>query len=227
MQKHILKNLLFRENLTFSQLFQDSFESSSQFTYHLNALIQEGIVEKNNQKYKLSIKGKELASHLSSETTEFTKQPVIIVALLLKKGSRILTSCSKKEPLKGLWGLSCFAKIKFGDNVLDCLRKNCLRHTGYALGEKVQFGGIFHLKTKKNENVVLHHQLLVFRSSDFEGALKKETNTRINQWVSLHELHQLSQYPDNEFIIKKSKTQKFFELERDIDSTTLKQLYSL
>ncbi|MEK6939026.1 MAG: helix-turn-helix domain-containing protein [Nanoarchaeota archaeon] len=178
MRKHILKVLLFKENLTFSQLFQNSFRSSSQFTYHLNQLLKEGLVEKNTQRYKLSFKGKRVANHLSSETIEETKQPLIVIALLLRKGNKVLTSYSKKEPIKDLWGLSCFAKLRFGENVLDCLKKNCSRHLGYELGNKVNFSGIFNIKTKNQGEILLHHQLLVFTSSDFKGKMKEETPTR-------------------------------------------------
>jgi len=227
MRKHIFKVLLFNENVSFSALFQDAFRSSSQFTYHLNQLIKENLVEKNNQKYKLSSKGKEVANYLSSETAENIKQPLIVIALLLKKNNKVLTSCSKKEPLKNLWGLSCFAKLRFGENVLTCLKNNCSRHLGYGLGDKIHFNGIFNIKTIHQKQLLLHNQILLFTSSDFKGELKEETLTRKNRWVTLKELAKLPQYPDNQFIIKKAHLKIFFELEREIESETLSFIYSL
>ena len=45
-RRHILKELSTKENLTFMQLFQNKFYSSSQFNYHLNWLLKNQFIKK-------------------------------------------------------------------------------------------------------------------------------------------------------------------------------------
>ena len=138
MRRDILKVLSTKQNLTFSQLFQDRFSSSSQFTYHLNWLIKHNFVEKTNGKYKLGKEGKKLMNYVELKSVEVVQQPLIVIGVLLKKGNKILTSCSKKEPLNGLWGLSCFSKMRLGENIQDIIYNSCKRHLGYEV-EEIKF----------------------------------------------------------------------------------------
>lgn len=209
MRVYILNELSKNKDIPFSKLFKKRFYSSSQFTYHLNWLIKKNYVSKKEGLYSLNIEGKKLVNNLS--INKIVEQPLIVTAVLLKKGKKILTSCSKKEPLRELYGLSCFGK--FNDP-----KKIVKKHTNLELG-KYEFGGIFNIKT---EDIGIYHQLIVFISKDFTGKLIDSEN-RLSKWVTRKQLSKLKQFPENEFILN-NLDKNFYSIERNIENNTFKVL---
>ena len=221
MRRFILKKLSLKPSLSFSQLFDNKFYSSSQFAYHVKWLLDKSYITKKNDLYCLDKLGKQLVNYISLGKFEKTKQPLIVLAVILKDKNKILISSSKKEPLANYWGLSCFGKYK-SDNILEELKLLCKEKTGYDVSN-FKFGGVFNIKTS---DVDLNHQLLVFTSETFTGNLIEETEFRVNRWATKPQRKNLTQFPENEFIVENC-SKSFFDLERSIDEDSFKVLLKL
>ncbi len=224
MRRSILRKLISESNLTFSELFNNEFRSSSQFNYHLSWLIKNGYVTKSKSTYKLSRKGKELANYLDTYNISLVKQPLVVLAVLLKSKDRIIISKSLKEPIKNLWGLSCFSKAHHGESTKESLSKEVYEKTGLS-AEQFTFRGLFSIKTVDNNTLIHHHLLQVFLCDNFSGKLIRKTKYRENKLIKIKFIKNYNMYPDNEFIIKhvfSKKPANFFELERDLNKGLLK-----
>ena len=190
-------------------------------------MVKNGFVKKTGKKYSLGKEGKKLVNYINFEKLNFVEQPLIILGVLIKNKDRIITSSSKKEPIKDLWGLSCFAKFEIGENINDALKKACRINLGLEVTD-FKFAGLFNIKTLEEDKMIYHNQFLVFTSDKFIGKIISETKFRKNKWVTLKQLKKLRQYPENEFIINNINKKKFFEIERNIDGkASFKHLYSL
>ncbi len=203
MRQFILTRLSTGKTLTFNKLFAKRFYSSSQFTYHLNWLVSKGYVAKTSQGYRLGIEGKRLITYVT--LGKEIRQPLLVVAAILRRNDMILTSKSMKEPIVGLWGLSCFGKY-------GALKEVVRRETGYSL-QSYAFHGVYDIRTT---DLDLHHILFVYASYAFTGSLRP-SSMRASQWVTRKQLHALKQYPENEFILDHPG---HYAIERNIEEKT-------
>jgi len=224
MRRHILKVLSIKNNLEFNELFHKEFYSTSKFTYHLNWLLKNNFITKNNGMYNLGSEGKKLVTYVDLESMSFTDQPLTVLGVLLLKNGKILASASKKQPFQNVWGLSCFGKLRKETGIEDQLKILCKKKLGYEI-QDFKFSGVFNIKSiDKTKKTEYHHQIIVFTSDKFKGKLLDETETRYNKWVKINEFKRWNQYPDNQFIIKHLNSGKFFELERSLDKNSLRIL---
>jgi ADP-ribose pyrophosphatase YjhB (NUDIX family) len=224
MRRFILGRLMTNSNLSFSELLNNEFRSSSQFNYHLSWLIKKGYVVKTNRGYKLDKKGKELVNYLSVQDVSLVKQPLLVCAVLIRSDNKIVISKSLKEPIKDLWGLSCFCKAEHGLGYKEVLSREVQTKTGLVVDD-FDFRGVFSIKTVSNDRLLHHHNLHVFLCENYSGKLVRKTKHRENKLIRLSSISNYKMYPDNEFIINHVLSKKkpdFFELQRDIDKGLLK-----
>jgi hypothetical protein len=84
-QNHILLELTRHAARRYSELRPRDVEGNL-FLYHLNGLIGDGLVEKTDNVYRLSVKGTQFAGTLSLETGKTRLQPKILVAVSCVNG---------------------------------------------------------------------------------------------------------------------------------------------
>ena len=82
-QYHILVELTRHSKRRYSQLRPSDVEGNV-FAYHLNGLIKEGLVEKAEREYTLTIEGLQFVGTLSLKTGRPRKQPKILTAIIAK-----------------------------------------------------------------------------------------------------------------------------------------------
>jgi hypothetical protein len=80
----ILRKLLFAKKLKYSQMKPSEMENSH-FVFHLNKLLTESIVIKDDGFYFLSQHGKELANRMNSTELTFTQMPKTTTMLCVRK----------------------------------------------------------------------------------------------------------------------------------------------
>ena len=87
------------------------------------------------------------ANHLSSETIEETKQPLIVIALLLRKGNKVLTITVKRTN-KRFMGIILLCQASLWRKCFGLFKEELSRHLGYELGNKVNLVAFSILKLK-------------------------------------------------------------------------------
>src|SRR3989344_2695226 len=76
-QLRILKKLLFADGLRYTQIKPDPEMENNQFDFHLDQLIKERLVVKQNGIYQLTSVGKEYANRMDTDQVVISKQAKI------------------------------------------------------------------------------------------------------------------------------------------------------
>lgn len=149
-QMLILRELLFNPNSRFTDLNIQGL-STDHFSYHVNVLIKEGYVKKDNSKYSLTTKGKEYANRMDTDEASIERQPkiaVMIVATKTMKGKKyLLVQERTKEPYFGYSGFIT-GKIRYGEKVLETAKRELKEESGLECSE-------IHIKRIVHDHVVL------------------------------------------------------------------------
>jgi len=113
-QKHILDVLMYRKMARFRDL-RPSKTDTNLFTYHLQALVKSGVIEKVEGGYALSPKGLSYVDRVSAEQKTIRTQPKIITMLVVQNGEGdILLQRRTKQPYIDTWTLP-YGKIHVED----------------------------------------------------------------------------------------------------------------
>jgi ADP-ribose pyrophosphatase YjhB (NUDIX family) len=116
-QKHIIDLLKYRELARFRELRPPRIDTNL-FTYHLNALVKSGLIEKTEHGYTLTNDGLSYVDHVSSEMKIIRTQPKIITMLLIQNSNGdILLYKRDKQPYINAWTLP-YGKYRIDDKSL-------------------------------------------------------------------------------------------------------------
>jgi hypothetical protein len=120
-QISILRELLFKPGARFRDLKKVDV-TNDHFSFHVNHLLKEGLIEKINAKYFLTTEGKEFANRMDTDSLKIEKQgklTIAVHAVRVQKGvKQYLIHQRLKEPFFGWYG-SHSGKIRWGENPFD------------------------------------------------------------------------------------------------------------
>lgn len=132
-QIEILRRLLYSNGLPFSVLKKDLLIENSQFTFHLDKLVQNGFVTKDDSNYILTAEGKEFANRMDADTStikQFPKTTTVLGAVRGKGENReVLVYFRKKNPFYGFYGLPT-QKVLFGQSIVETATKGLKDESG-------------------------------------------------------------------------------------------------
>src|SRR5260221_866362 len=115
-QLNILRKLLFSSSLRFSELRPKDIENNL-LTFHIDQLIRDKLIEKVDDKYQLTQKGKEFANRMDTDKVEIKPQGKIgaIECCIRNTGDELefLAYTRLKHPFYGSQGYSS-GKVQYG-----------------------------------------------------------------------------------------------------------------
>jgi ADP-ribose pyrophosphatase YjhB (NUDIX family) len=162
-QKDILK-LLNKNAKTYSDLYKTLKIKSNLFDYHLQKLLQQNLISKLKDRYKLSSAGQALTPYL-----EFEKQPIIAVVLTVFKGDKVVLVRREKHAFCGYWAIPG-GKLNFGETIEQAAARICEKETGLQITSGKYLATIQEL-VKENQNNK-HHFILLLCKVKAQGNLK-------------------------------------------------------
>jgi 8-oxo-dGTP pyrophosphatase MutT (NUDIX family) len=189
----ILRELLFHPNSRFTDLNIQGL-TSDHFSYHINTLIEEKYVEKGDQGYSLTAKGKEFANQMDTEEVVIEKQPkiaVMIVPVKLKDDKKyLLVQERTKEPYFGYRGFIT-GKIRYGEKVLETAKRELKEETGLTC-EDIHLKRIVHnhVVLEENGDLVEDKMFYIITAINPEGEILNTQNGK-NFWVTEKEFYEL------------------------------------
>lgn len=191
-QISILKELLFKPNARFRDLKKVDIENDH-FSKHLNHLLSEGLIIKNNGKYSLSDTGKEFANQMDTDSLKIEKQAKVAVALhavrIVNGETEYLIHQRLKEPFYGWYG-SHSGKIRWGETPEECAKREFSEETG--LIGKFRLKGIIHYHHFHTDKRLLEDKYFwVFKITDTKGELIKDVPEGKNIWMTEKEYRKL------------------------------------
>lgn len=221
-QMHILRELLYKSKLKFSDLNIVDL-SSNHLTYHLKELQRLGLVKKVGSHYELTVEGKEFANRMDTDTARIEKQPKVSVLIvpIRKQGRSVqyLIQTRLKEPYYGYSGFMT-GKMRFGETVFE----GAARELKEEMGLEATFAYRYMLHEMvydKNGNLLEDKLFHVVEATDLQGELMVETKDGRNQWLNEKEFVSLEPKYHNELEILgwyKSGDTGFKEFKYFIDS---------
>ena len=131
-QISILRELLFKPEARFRDLKKVDV-TNDHFTFHVNHLIKEGLIVKQNGKYSLTDQGKEFANRMDTDALKLERQAKLAIAIHAVRKNKGITEYlvhkRLKEPFYGWYG-SHSGKVRWGENPLECAQREFLEEAG-------------------------------------------------------------------------------------------------
>lgn len=184
-QISILRELLFKPYARFRDLKKVD-ATNDHFSFHIKQLIKEGLIVKTNGRYKLTDKGKEFANRMDTDALKLERQAKLAVALhAVRKRNGIteyLVHRRLKEPFYGWYG-SHSGKVRWGENPLDCAKREFLEETG--LVGKFTLKGIVHYHHFHKDGRLLEDKYFwVYKVENTKGEFKEKVPEGENIWMT-------------------------------------------
>lgn len=215
-QAKILRTLLFKTEARFRDLNIDKL-TTDHFTFHLKQLLEQGIVGKVKEKYRLTAIGKEFANRFDTEKIALERQAKLAICIVGvkkdKKGTKYLSQQRLKNPFFGYRGFVT-GKIRWGDRILDTAARELKEETG--LTAKLEYVAMEHkMDYAKNTKQMLEDKFFfIVRATQPKGKLIENFEGGRNSWLTEKEIINDSKvFEDVSKILQsvKSKSFIFFE----------------
>jgi ADP-ribose pyrophosphatase YjhB (NUDIX family) len=197
-QKHIIDVLMYSELARFRDLRPPRTDTNL-FTYHLNALIKSGLIEKTEQGYTLTKDGLSYVDRVSSEKKIIRTQPKIITMLLVQNSNGdILLHKRDKQPYINAWTLP-YGKYHIDDeSLMAAAQREAKEKLGLEKQEMTHVGDCYIRVISEGEilTATLAH-IFKFNLDDIK------TNETI-QWARPHKLNKYRLAPAVEQIMTRT-----------------------
>jgi len=219
MKHEILKKLMFNPGISFNELWGNDGESNA-FAYHLKSLVDEGYVDKKNQTYALSDKGKKEIMYIDGFSGEKEETPLPVVAIVLENDGRFLIQKRTKEPFYGYHAFPS-GKIKKGETVEKAALRELYEETG--LKADLKLIGIFNVFTQKSNDVSHHHIIHVFYGKNPKGSLSVNNKEGSLEWYGedFSKLKPSYSYMPSVYSLLKSPSFGMFDVYEKVENDNL------
>jgi len=224
-QMTVLRNLLFKQNLGFSELNIHDVDSET-LSYHLKSLIKQNLIQKDDKGiYSLTNYGKQYSADIDVETSLISSRAKlsILVTAIDESGKepKYLFIKRLKSPL---YGQACFiaGKVKYGEPASLTAKRELEEESG-LIANSVEFV-CFHRQFVFNQNkeFLKDNAFCMFKVKEFSGSVRS-TEEAEPFWVTKSEFEKLTNKaydledlfsimtnpPTNHFVEKEFITQTF------------------
>ena len=211
-QKSIIDVLMYKKIARFRDL-RPSRVDTNLFTYHLNALVKQGMIDKSDGGYTLSSTGLSYVDRVSSEDKKIRTQPKIISMLVVQNSDGdILLQRRTKQPYIDTWTLP-YGKIHVEDvSTKQAGQREAYEKLGLKAQEMVHAGDCYIRVHSAGEllSTTLAHVFLFYKDDI--------TPNENLVWARPHKLYEYTLAPAVEEVMARTffKDAFFFE-EYDVD----------
>ncbi len=199
----ILRYLLFYPASRFSEINKTKLDTDK-FNYHLKTLIKQKLVEKIDNKYFLTLKGKEFSNTMDTDSKIVEKQPkvsVLIVPAIKEKGIiKYIVQKRLKEPYFGYIGFMT-GKVRFGETIEETCKRELNEEMNLTADFKYRY--LLHEMVYDKKGSILEDKFFnVVEAFNITGELKNIEGGE-NFYVNKDEFLKLNPVYHNEFDIFK------------------------
>ncbi len=198
-QQEILKKLLFSQGLKYSDMKPIDMEGS-QFTFHLEQLIRENLVEKlDSGEYSLTENGKNTANRVDfdSSNPNIQAKHSVVFCGTRNDTSEVLIYTRLKNPFYDHQGFPT-GKVKYGEKIIDAARREFTEETNLT-GEPTLVG-IRHYRVfyPDKESLVEDKVMYIYRIDEPKGELVSNPEGEF-KWVKVSDIEKEVTNPLPEF----------------------------
>ena len=197
-QKSLIKKLtLSNIGKRFNSLQIKGMESEH-MNYHLKKLVEVGYIEKSNDLYLLTNRGKDYSNLMDDGMTTTEKQPktsVIIWGVRKNEKGEVeqLVNRRLRQPYFGKVG-RITGKVLFGETLEDAAKRELYEETGLTAKSFV-LEEIYRKMRRREDDVFVQDVIFyIFFVTGFSGKLIKKTSYQENFWVTKKDLREADRY---------------------------------
>jgi ADP-ribose pyrophosphatase YjhB (NUDIX family) len=191
LQKVILRKLTVVAAARFNDLLIAELESEH-MNYHLKRLLDLGLVEKYEDRYALTDKGKDYSNLMDDDVEFIEKQPktsVLLYAVRKNAAGEVEHLLSKRlrQPYFGKIG-RLTGKVRFGETLAEAAARELYEESGLHAATIV-LEGIYHKLRHREDGVYVQDALFyTFFVTDFTGDFIAKTAHQENLWLTAKQL---------------------------------------
>lgn len=220
-QIEILQKLLFANSLRYTEMKPDKEMENNQFDFHLDQLIDQGLVKKENGKYALTNTGKEFANRVDESEQKLKLQAKVSVLVGIRKntlkGFDYLIYTRLKHPFYGCQGFMS-GKVKYGEKITDAAERELKEETN--LEGKATIIGAKHFRVfNKETNELLEDKIMYFCRVENPTGEMKFTKEGSFEWIPEEKVFETITKPfetlKNDFVIMTSTKKQAVLIEED------------
>lgn len=186
-RRKILQKLIYHQGLKFSELCGDM--ASNKFNFHLQYLIDKGIIEKQEDVsniYNLSKEYHHVGNYFDVEPMVVQSKPTVVVspAIFNKDKTKILLQLRTKEPFRDFYATPT-AKAKMDEHLIETLKREVMEETGLEINAKLKL--ITSNKIIDNHEQITHNIIHWFECEITGGELRDDIAGK-NIWMDVKEV---------------------------------------
>lgn len=191
-QTKILRELLFQPGANFAVLHKATGLEGDHAKFHIKRLLELEYLEKNGKVYSLSVKGKEYANKLDTDTNIIERQPKSTTIMIVKnpKTGKYIIQERLKNPYYGF--ITFYSgKIHWGESIYETAVRETLEETGLVTSaDDWQWRGIYHERVRhSNDGEIVEDKIFyIFYTEKFKGDLVVDFEGGKNYWMTLDEV---------------------------------------
>jgi ADP-ribose pyrophosphatase YjhB (NUDIX family) len=203
-REQIFKLFLEKDKLKFSEIEKEIKIRSNMVSYHLEKMLEEGILEKKGQYYYLTKTSERyipIFSHLVGN--DLSPLPVILVAVMKK--DKILMIKRNKRPYKNYWSM-IGGKMMFDET----FESSSIRQVEEKAGIKsafVSINSVLHERVEE-EGIVKYSFILFFTKVAVKYEKFKDTSQGELKWFSVKQLENEKVIPSDYWLLKNKLSSK-------------------
>ncbi len=211
-QANILKKLLKHKKLRFSELNTDGL-TTDHFNYHIQQLVSNAYVLKQDTTYELTQKGKIHANRLTVENKDLVGSHLIVLLIVCvrenKNGEDEYLFCKRlKDPFYGFYDFVS-GKVHVGQDLMPTAHKMLQEKTGITA--KLRIVGMQHKSDFDNMDKLLEDKFMfILRGDECTGELIGQSSYSQNEWLTESDLLQKAPtFKNISLFIKMAKNKEF------------------
>jgi len=202
---------LMKKECSFSELVKETnVEDHGQLNYHLNSLIDEGLIMKDNGKFSKTLIGEKMGVYINQfQSREIYPLSVICNVVTDEQGNMLFLKRAK-SPQKGKWGFPG-GKIVLGEKISEAAEREFLEETGLKTKFKKVLG-FFPTIVYNKEQISFHANLIPVLMKQISSEDKIIIDTSEHDEFKFINLKEISKYPlitNNINILKNIRKKEF------------------
>ncbi|MFH1406271.1 MAG: NUDIX domain-containing protein [Nanoarchaeota archaeon] len=198
-REKIFEFFIKNKRLKFSEIEKLSGLRSNHVSYHLEQMLKDELIEKEEDNYKLTSKAEKILPFFAHVTgKEVGALPVVLVAI--KRENKICLLKRKKRPYQGYWGL-IGGKLKNGESIEETAVREAKEETGLDC-QFESVNSVVHERLKEKGHYKYSFILFLTTVKTDSDKIRFSDEGKV-EWFDIDKINKDEMIPSDHFMIRK------------------------